>query len=961
LLALLWPDYPEESARHSLRTDQYYLKKAIPEVKAGEEGDQTPLLLSDNQTVQINPAAVYELDVANFTLQLAFSANHDHLELLTCAECEERLRKAVDLYRGDFLADFYLPDSAAFEVWVAALREAFRGQALGALETLAAVYDEQEAFEGAETMARRQLELDNLRESAHRQLMVILARSGRRRAALSQYESCRQLLQDELGVEPLPETTELYERIRAGQLRTGFTAPHERTVRGYVIREQLGQGNFGVVYHAFQLQVGRDVALKVILPQFANHPSFIRRFETEAQLVARLEHPYIVPLYDFWREPDGAYLVMRWLRAGSLATAIERGPWKIEAATLLIEQIAAALATAHRRGVVHRDVKPQNILLDQENNAYLSDFGIALELMRSDGLTDADAVIGSPAYLSPEHAKSEPATAQSDIYSLGVVMHELLVGEHPFVGATPADQIAMHLTESLPPLREQRPDLPEALEVVIQQATAKEPTNRYQDALEFAAAFRAAASYLAAKNAGSSLASAPVEMVNPYRGLRAFQEADADVFYGRDALIQQLASRLDPAQNGRANSRFLAVVGPSGSGKSSVVKAGLIPALGGGAVPGSENWFVAEMVPGTHPLEELELALWPIAVNPPPSLVEPMQLDVRGMLRTIRRILPGREDPQLLLVIDQFEELFTLVEDEDRRAFFIDSLLTALSARGSPLRVVITLRADFYDRPLQIQSLGQLLKQHTELILPLTAEELTRAVREPASRAGSHLEEGLTEVIVAEVVDQPGALPLMQYALTELFERRRDHVMTREAYEEIGGVPGALGRRADEIYDGLDPAGQEATRQLFLRLVSLGEGVEDTRRRVLRSELEAIQKPGFLEVLISSFGAARLLTLDRDPLTRESTVEVAHEALLREWPRLRGWLDQSRNDVRLQRMLAAAANEWQAAGRDDGFLLRGGRLDQFEGWAVETDLALTHDELDFLDASLAERRQREAD
>ena len=393
------------------------------------------------------------------------------------------------------------------------------------------------------------------------------------------------------------------------------------------------------------------------------------------------------------------------------------------------------------------------------------------------------------------------------------------------------------------------------------------------------------------------------------------------------------------------------MVGPSGSGKSSAVKAGLIPVLREGAIPaqgniaGSDKWFVAEMVPGSHPLEELEQALWPVAVDPPPSLVEPMRRNTRGLLKTIRRILPDEEGAQLLLLIDQFEELFTLVEEE-RRDFFVDSLLAAIRYPRSPLQVVITLRADFYDRPLQVPALGRLLKENTEIVLPMSAEELTWAVREPARRMGVGLESGLAEAIVADVSEQPGALPLLQYALTELFTARQERQMTRQAYQEIGGVTGALGRRAEGLYEGLDGPGKEAAQQLFLRLVTLGEGVEDTRRRVLRSELEAIsnnqqstvnsqqstgnnhQSTMVIANVIDVFGATRLLTFDHDPVSRESTVELAHEALLREWSRLRGWLDENRSDVRMQRILARAAGEWAEAGRDDSYLLRGSRLEQ---------------------------------
>jgi WD40 repeat protein/uncharacterized membrane protein len=235
----------------------------------------------------------------------------------------------------------------------------------------------------------------------------------------------------------------------------------------------------------------------------------------------------------------------------------------------------------------------------------------------------------------------------------------------------------------------------------------------------------------------------------------------------------------------------------------------------------------------------------------------------------------------------------------------------------------------------------------------------------------------LALTIVGDVIEQPGALPLLQYALTELFERRSDRTLTHEAYRSIGGVLGALGRRAEEVYKKLDPTGQTLSRQVFLRLVSLGEGIEDTRRRVLRSELDALTPrsksgtgstpspihgrggQGVREVL-ESFGRARLLSFDHDPQSRSPTVEVAHEALLREWSRLREWLDQSRADIRTQRVLGNAATDWSQADKDASFLLHGSRLDQFAAWVETTDLALTQVEVDYLDASLAERRVREA-
>ena len=207
-----------------------------------------------------------------------------------------------------------------------------------------------------------------------------------------------------------------------------------RTIRGYALLERLGAGGFGVVYRAEQPGIGRAVAIKIILPQYANLPEFIRRFESEAQIIARLEHPHIVPLHDFWREPGGAYLVMRYVPGGTLLSMLQRGPLLLDTCAGLLEQIGAALGVAHRAGIVHRDLKPSNILLDNDGNAYLADFGIAKDLGNADlaDHTQPGAILGSPAYLSPEQIRDEPITPRCDIYSLGIILYELLAGAKPF-------------------------------------------------------------------------------------------------------------------------------------------------------------------------------------------------------------------------------------------------------------------------------------------------------------------------------------------------------------------------------------------------------------------------------------------------------------------------------------------------------------------------------------------------
>ena len=377
-----------------------------------------------------------------------------------------------------------------------------------------------------------------------------------------------------------------------------------QTIKGYELQEMIGKGGFGAVYRAFQPSVKREVAIKAILPEYINHPDFIRRFEAEAQTIAHLEHLHIVALYDYWRDPAGAFLVMRWLRGGSLRAALEKGSWPFEDVGRLVDQITSALSAAHRAGVIHRDLKPDNILLDEDHNAYLADFGIAKDLQNLGNTMyraeeQQGAMMGSPYYISPEQIKAEPVSPQTDIYSLGIMLYEILTGKLPYMGLPLSTVITKQLQEPLPHLHDTHPDLPEALNHVIEKATEKDPADRYASVIALNADFRRALSLsggLIAPGAThlpdfSPLTSEELarlgitdelsqfdlpdfEPVNPYKGLRAFQESDAEDFYGRETLVQQL---LDLFRSDQQNSRFLSVVGPSGSGKSSVVKAGCRP------------------------------------------------------------------------------------------------------------------------------------------------------------------------------------------------------------------------------------------------------------------------------------------------------------------------------------------------------------------------------------------------
>ncbi len=931
LIDEVWGDEPPDAARSTLRTYVSHLRKALGSDRL--EGS------TQGYRLRAEPSEVDSLIFENLLEEARRLGAKDPPLAVRVYE------EALGLWRGPALDDLADQPSVAAEIpRLEELRMAATEERIAAELALGG---HAELVPQLETLATRH----PLRERLWGHLMMALYRSGRQGDALAAYRRAREMLADELGIDPSPELQRLQQQILR---QDPALEPVGQPLRGYRLLEQVGEGAFGAVYRAFQPQVGREVAVKVIHPELANNPEFIRRFEAEAQFVARLEHPHIVPLYDYWRQPDGAHLVMRFLRGGSLRDALAPGPPDPELIAGTVDQITQALAAAHRQGVVHRDVKPANVLFDEEGNAYLSDFGIAKDVAAA----ETSGVEGTPSglayYVSPEEVRGEALTPRTDIYSLGLVIYEMLAGQHPFADSQPEAVLKKHLVEPVPSLRTVRPELPATVDEVIERATAKDPADRYPDAPALASALRAAL-----EEAPVGVPAPAVEPRNPYKGLRPFIEADAADFFGRDALTERLVALM--AEGGDA-SRLLAVVGPSGSGKSSLVRAGLLPALRGGALPGSDRWFVVEMHPGARPFKELGTALARIAVDPSTALAGKLNRDDRGLLRAAEELLPPNGS-ELVLLVDQFEEVFTLVDEEEQRAAFLLLLVAAVNDPLSRVRLILTLRADFYDRPLLYKELGDLLAAGTQAITPLATEELEQAISGPAERAGVTVEPALEAQIVANVAGEPGALPLFQYALTELFDQRENGVLTVDAYRAIGGVSGALARRAEELYGELDQAGREAARQLFLRLVTLGEeGSQDTRRRVLRAELASLDADrARMDAVIDRFGAHRLLTFDRDPATRGPTVEVAHEALFGHWARLRGWIDAARGDVRMHRRLAAAAGEWNAAGGDESFLLEGGRLAQFQAWAETSGLALTREERGYLDASLARREAERAE
>jgi WD40 repeat protein len=356
------------------------------------------------------------------------------------------------------------------------------------------------------------------------------------------------------------------------------------------------------------------------------------------------------------------------------------------------------------------------------------------------------------------------------------------------------------------------------------------------------------------------------------------------------------------------------------------------------------------MVPGTDPFAELESALRRVATSEDAASIA-ARLRTPGGLAAVAADLvePGE---QLVLVVDQFEELWTLLDSDSTRDRFAE-LLTHTARDDVVLRVVVTLRADLYDRPLQHPGLGPIVSGSTFAVTPMTAGELQTAIVAPAERVGVRFEPGLVATMVGDVVSRPGALPLLQFTLTELYERRNGATITAHEYEELGGIGGALATRAEQLYAGMNADAKADVRSLFTQLVTPGDENDDLRRRATTEELAAVAP-----AVIDRYLQNRLLVTDHHPITREPTIEVAHEALLREWPRLRDWIDEDRDTIRMRRMITQAATEWSAADRDESTLYRGPRLAAATEVSHRIPLAVT--EREFLAAShdLADRERR---
>lgn len=659
--------------------------------------------------------------------------------------------------------------------------------------------------------------------------------------------------------------------------------PDRAPFSGYELRSCLVNDDLGKVHIAYQPSLGREVRVRILPAEVVDDPAFIRRFEAEMYRVADFHHPVVVPILDFWREPESAVVVYQPVDGGTAfdPTSTEHGGLDT------VMTVAEAMAEAHDRGLVHGHLHPRSILMDNRGQPQLVDMALSSILA---GLIPT----GVSAYSAPEAIGAVPTPA-ADVYALGVLAAEVLSGSRWNRDGAPP--------ENESPLGE-----------VISRCLDANPDRRPATAGAFVVAFT---------EAKSGVGALPRKVRNPYKGLAAFGEADTDDYFGRHRLVERLAQEI-------GQHRLTAIIGPSGVGKSSAIRAGIFPLLRRGRIQGLPSPLVAHMIPGAEPFESLARALGRVAIVIPDPLVRSLADEASQLGEVVASVVPP--GTELVLVIDQFEELYTLASPADLRSF-LTMLERELGTNEGPVRVVLTIRADFLDRPLAHPTFGELLAERTVAVHGPSRAELAEIIVRPAEAVGVAVELALVEAICDDASTQPGALPLVEHALTELFDQRRSDTLTLEAFQASGRLAGAVGRSAEEVFQGLEQADRETARSVMVSLVAVGEDSADTRRRVRLPQLTGSGlSRNTVDRVIEAFVARRLIVSDRDPKTHQPTAEVAHEALIREWDRLRQWIDEARDELLVARRIEAAARDWLAADQDPSFLVSGARLEQAEEW-----------------------------
>ncbi len=894
LIDALWGDDPPQSAAKNIQRNVSRLRKAFGEGRAEAE------ILTRGRGYELRLARG-AVDALRFE-QLVEEAAREPAG----AGANGLAAAALELWRGAPLADV--------------ASEPFAGPEIGRFEELhlraveLAIDADLAAGCHAEAIARLEALIaeEPLRERLHAQRMLALYRVGRQSEALDAYREARETLIEQIGVEPGAELKRLQEQILAQDPSLDAPPP--------------------IVELPMQLEGGS--------PLLAGRARELRWLRTR-----------------WGRAREGRVVcVMVWGPSGigktrlvaELAAAVQREG----AAVLCIgggELAEGALATVAEAGTGHR---PTLLVLDYAGDAPPSVLEAAAALAREPE--------GRALMVCVLHHDEQGPPAFAGLLETGAAQRLRL---DPLGEDAAAEIAALYASEGVvipvPTLLAESEGVPLRIHRAAGDWARAEVAERLA-----ATAGRAADDQTELRATQAAVAGGVVDLqrtsertrlyaveqppdpsepaVCPFRGLAPFDAAHAEYFFGRERLVAELVARL-------VGSTLLAVVGPSGSGKSSAVRAGLLPALADGVVPGSESWRRAVMRPGERPLAELSRALAravPEAGHEDPA---PWIADA------LDRLEPGE---RLVLLIDQFEEAFVACRDQAEREAFFDALAEGAGDPDERLVVVLTIRADFYGRCAEHVDLSTLVSANQVLVGPMRRDELRRAIELPSRRARLRIEPGLVSALVGDVAGEPGGLPLLSAALVELWQQRDGRTLRRRVYEQTGGVKGAVARLAEDAYQRLSEAERLRARAMLLRLAGAEEeegaaAAAFVRRRVSLDELELERDPDAARAL-GVLTEARLVTLD------EGAVEVAHEALLSKWPRLRGWLAEDAEGRRLHQHLIAAAAEWQGSGRDPAELYRGARLASALDWAASHDSELNELERAFLEESRA-ASEREAE
>jgi formylglycine-generating enzyme required for sulfatase activity len=676
--------------------------------------------------------------------------------------------------------------------------------------------------------------------------------------------------------------------VMPGRVATrDFVPPSE--FDDYVILSELGRGHMGKVYLAEDTLLARQVAIKFIAGVEPDLEAR-QRFLMEARAGARVQHPNVLGVYRVGELGERLYIVSELVRGKPLAELPRPMPWN-EALDIAIE-LARGLAAAHRRGVVHSDIKTANAMITEDNVAKLVDFGLARVVHEGDD--DAQgSMIGTPDYMAPEVWAGRAPTRRSDVYSFGAMLYELVAGKVPFA-EVPAFELAKFVAEQPAPALE---NVDARFAKLVARCLERDPEARFASGEELREAL---------EQLHPSRAVAVKSDENPYRGLRPFEATHRGLFFGRGLEIGEMVERL-------RTDAITIVTGDSGVGKSSLCRAGVVPAILDGAIGNTRTWEAITMIPGRRPLAALAHAFGD------PTLAARVLQDPEELPRELMR--RAGKDKGVVLFVDQMEELVTVADPAETAA--LDAGLARLSEGAPGIRIITTVRADFLSKIAALPRIGRELSRLLYFVSPLPPERIRDVVTGPAHATGVEFE---TPELIQALVDATaeagsGGLPLLSFALAELWERRenRDNkkLITQAALDRMGGVSGSLARHGDAVIAGMSSTERANIRRVLLRLVtSVG-----TRAR--RTEAELDVSAGTKQALDALVKGRLLVVHHGDDGT---TYEVAHEVLVHGWGTLREWLDSDAEDRARRERLAAAAAEWEKNRRRADLTYRGPRL-----------------------------------